>query len=165
MMFLNFLSQVLAFSPPLQHPMLFAPQPSYPPDYLDHCTIAEHQTSLLSYPSVALPHKNPTKSFWTHGSDDANPLAKEGSDGPFTTDADIVIIGSGITGVGAAYHLSEAIATTDLSLNIVMFEARDFCENHPCILSRLDDTRLSYFRFWSNWYAYPNSFTACIEIA
>lgn len=84
----------------------------------------------VSRPSVALPHENPTKSFWTHGSADANPLAAEGSDGPMTTDADIVIIGSGITGVGAAYHLSELAPAKNLPLNIVIIEARDFCESY-----------------------------------
>lgn len=56
--------------------------------------------------SASLPVPNPTKSFWidTPG---ANPLAKEGSEGILTSDADVCIIGSGITGVSAAYHLAE----------------------------------------------------------
>ena len=110
------------------------------PEHLDLTVGGQRVTSSLSHdshPSVALPHKNPTKSFWTHGSDNANPLAKEGSDGPLTKDADVVIIGSGITGIGTAYYLSEAIATTDLSLNIVVFEARDFCEIILCTLLHL----------------------------
>jgi glycine/D-amino acid oxidase-like deaminating enzyme len=62
-------------------------------------------------------------------------LAAEGSDGPFTGDADICIIGSGITGVSAAYHLALAAERGDLPradnsgpLRVVILEARDFCE-------------------------------------
>ncbi|KAF8584249.1 FAD dependent oxidoreductase [Ramaria rubella] len=91
----------------------------------------------LSSSSVSLPHNNPTKSFWTHGSQDANPLAKEGSEGPFTNDADIVIIGSGITGVGAAYHLSEVSCKNNLSLKVVILEARDFWYSAAEALKRL----------------------------
>ncbi|KAJ7923506.1 FAD dependent oxidoreductase [Mycena leptocephala] len=70
----------------------------------------------------SLPVPNPTRSFWidTPG---ANPLAAEGSDGPFVDDADICIIGSGITGVSAAYHLATA------PLRVVILEARDFWRN------------------------------------
>ncbi|KIJ65352.1 hypothetical protein HYDPIDRAFT_174844 [Hydnomerulius pinastri MD-312] len=87
---------------------------------------------------AGLPSRNPTSSFWTHSSPDANPLAREGSEGSLTTDADICIIGSGITGVGVAYHLSEAVVsaqsqlaatTTNAPLRVVILEARDFCRN------------------------------------
>ncbi|KAG6381864.1 FAD dependent oxidoreductase [Boletus reticuloceps] len=60
---------------------------------------------------AGLPSQNPTRSFWADSSPDANPLSREGSTGPLITDADVCIIGSGITGVGVAYHLSEAIET------------------------------------------------------
>lgn len=80
---------------------------------------------------AGLPSQNPTRSFWTDSSPDANPLAREGSTGALTTDADVCIIGSGITGVGAAYHLSEAIAANTVQLEaplkVVILEARDFC--------------------------------------
>ncbi|KAF8217111.1 FAD dependent oxidoreductase-domain-containing protein [Mycena galopus ATCC 62051] len=80
----------------------------------------------------SLPVTNPTRSFWIDSTPDANPLAAEGSDGPFTEDADICIIGSGITGVSAAYHLSIAaergeIPLTDKPLRVLILEARDFC--------------------------------------
>ncbi|KAJ7066125.1 FAD dependent oxidoreductase [Mycena amicta] len=79
-----------------------------------------------------LPVANPTHSFWID-SPGANPLASEGSDGPLTETADVCIIGSGITGVSAAYHLSVAVArgeipsVSDKPLRVVILEARDFC--------------------------------------
>ncbi|KAJ7181107.1 FAD dependent oxidoreductase-domain-containing protein [Mycena filopes] len=80
-----------------------------------------------------LPHPDPTHSFWTH-SPGANPLAGEGSTGALTDEADVCIIGSGITGVSAAYHLANAIAdgtfpapSEDTQLRAVILEARDFC--------------------------------------
>jgi Glycine/D-amino acid oxidases (deaminating) len=78
-----------------------------------------------------LPVPNPTRSFWidTPG---ANPLAKEGSEGPLTDDASICIIGSGITGISTAYHLSKSLAATNSNstsrpIKAVVLEARDFC--------------------------------------
>jgi glycine/D-amino acid oxidase-like deaminating enzyme len=65
-----------------------------------------------------------------YGAPDANPLARVGSTGSLTADADICIIGSGITGVSVAYHLSKLLgddATLQDALNIVILEARDFC--------------------------------------
>lgn len=82
----------------------------------------------MSQPAVSLPHANPTKSFWTHGALDANPLAREGSKGLLTADTDVVIIGAGMTGVGTAYHFSQLLKDKDLSLDIVILEARDFCK-------------------------------------
>ena len=77
-----------------------------------------------------LPSTNPTPSLWLCPG--ANPLAHEGSEGPLTVDADICIIGSGLTGVSVAYHLSEAIENhalpiSDPPLRVVILEARDFC--------------------------------------
>ncbi|TFK48505.1 FAD dependent oxidoreductase [Heliocybe sulcata] len=74
-----------------------------------------------------LPVPNPTKSFWID-SPDANPLASEGSSGSLTTDADVCIIGSGMTGISTAYHLSELLAdSSNDPLSAVVLEARDFC--------------------------------------
>ncbi|KAF8514475.1 FAD dependent oxidoreductase-domain-containing protein [Gautieria morchelliformis] len=129
MIFFEVISKVFALCSPLQlstMSILQRPPPSVPPHHYD-TIVQQDPWTLFSQPRVALPQENPTKSFWTHGSTNANPLAKEGSEGPLTTDADIVIIGSGITGVGAAYHLSTHPATADLSLNIIILEARDFC--------------------------------------
>ncbi|KAJ6556839.1 hypothetical protein DFH09DRAFT_1084546 [Mycena vulgaris] len=78
------------------------------------------------------PVPNPTRSFWID-TPHANPLAAEGSEGPFTDDADICIIGPGITGVSAAYHLFIAVergeirSAADEPLLVKILEARDFC--------------------------------------
>ncbi len=79
---------------------------------------------------AGLPVPNSTRSFWLHPSSEVNPLAKEGSQGSLSGDADICIIGSGITGISAAYHFAKAVANSDSakSLKVVVLEARDFCE-------------------------------------
>lgn len=59
---------------------------------------------ISSHPPANLPVPNPTKSFWINSTPDANPLAAEGSDGTLTSDADICIIGSGITGMQRKYY-------------------------------------------------------------
>ncbi|RXW20482.1 hypothetical protein EST38_g5370 [Candolleomyces aberdarensis] len=77
---------------------------------------------------VTLPVASPSKSFWLD-SPGANPLAKVGSEGELTTDADVCIIGSGITGVSAAYHLARLLERKGGEANrtVVILEARDFC--------------------------------------
>ncbi|KAG6889550.1 hypothetical protein C0995_016677 [Termitomyces sp. Mi166 len=79
------------------------------------------------YSSCGLPVPNSTRSFWidTPG---ANPLAKEGSEGELSVDADVCIIGSGITGVSAAYHLAKGLeARGSGPIKAVILDARDFC--------------------------------------
>jgi hypothetical protein len=80
---------------------------------------------------ITLPVHNPTKSFWADG----NALAREGSSGPLgfgdEEDVDVCIIGSGITGISALYHLRrmfEAEEEKGIERKIVILEARDFCE-------------------------------------
>lgn len=92
---------------------------------------------------AGLPSPNPTRSFWTDSSPDASPLAREGSAGSLVTSADVCIIGSGVTGVGVAYHLSEAIKTNALQspLKVVILEARDFCGYHPFAPRRVPSSR------------------------
>ncbi|KAI5887510.1 FAD dependent oxidoreductase [Schizophyllum commune H4-8] len=76
-----------------------------------------------TFQPAGLPHPNPSKSFWIDSSPDANPLAREGSEGALTLDADVCIIGSGMTGVSAAYTLSKQTP----GLKVVILEARNFC--------------------------------------
>ncbi|KAJ6480957.1 FAD dependent oxidoreductase-domain-containing protein [Mycena sanguinolenta] len=93
------------------------------------------QTPFNTYPHIPadLPQRNPTHSFWIH-SPGANPLAAEGSTGALTDVADVCIIGSGITGVSAAYHLANAVKAgrfpvphEETKVRAVILEAREFC--------------------------------------
>ncbi len=70
--------------------------------------------------SPGLPVPNPTTPFW---SIPASPIQKEGSFAALPECADVVIIGSGITGTAFARTLLD----TDGSLEVVMLEARDAC--------------------------------------
>ncbi|KAH8980511.1 FAD dependent oxidoreductase [Lactarius hatsudake] len=98
-----------------------------------HNPLQEPFQAVHSLPSdsTSFPVHNATRSFWMAGAPGANPLAREGSSGPLTTDADVCIIGSGITGVSVAYHLSELLKkdseTRSDPLSVVILEARDFC--------------------------------------
>ncbi|KAJ8489926.1 hypothetical protein ONZ51_g2654 [Trametes cubensis] len=119
--------------------------------------VLAEQRAALKRPVDALPAPlpvpNPTKSFWID-SPGANSLAKEGSDGQLTADADIAIIGSGITGVSAAYHLSRLLAdkgSIDKPIKIVILEARDFC-------SGATDEASDYSNFFSEFAAYSALF-------
>ncbi|KIM32877.1 hypothetical protein M408DRAFT_326592 [Serendipita vermifera MAFF 305830] len=89
------------------------------------------------------PVPSPTKPFWsypglsqdwpTQGDDPdgfkaTNPYAREGSEGALTQEADLVIVGSGITGVSIALELSRLVrGTSDQKMKVVILEARDFC--------------------------------------
>jgi hypothetical protein len=101
-----------------------------------------------------LPHPDPTHSFWTH-SPGANPLAGEGSTGALTDEADVCIIGSGITGVSAAYHLANAvqqgsfpIPDGETKLRAVILEARDFCKSFHPSFHRIVRFIIIIDRFW-----------------
>jgi len=87
---------------------------------------------------ATLPVPNPSHSFWVD-SPGANVLAKEGSKGNLTTEADICIIGSGITGVSAAYHLAKLFKGQDhgTPIKAVVLEARDFCEEYISLVHDL----------------------------
>ncbi|KAF7370148.1 DAO domain-containing protein [Mycena sanguinolenta] len=86
-----------------------------------------------SHKPADLPQLNPTHSFWID-SLGANPLADEGSTGTLTDAADVCIIGSGITGVSAAYHLANTVKSERFpvphqgtKVRAVILEAREFC--------------------------------------
>lgn len=99
-----------------------------------HDLLPDQSQAIFSPPpesaSDSFPVTNATRSFWMDGAPGVNPLAQAGSTGPLTADADICIIGSGITGVSVAYHLSKLLgnnATSQDALSVVVLEARDFC--------------------------------------
>ncbi|TCD71721.1 hypothetical protein EIP91_005487 [Steccherinum ochraceum] len=98
---------------------------------------SEHQVALGLPPPpgtrTPLPVANSTKAFW-FTDPNAYPAPDEGSEGPLTSDADICIIGSGVTGVSAAYHLAHAfsqdenlVAELKRPVKAIILEARDFC--------------------------------------
>lgn len=92
---------------------------------------AEHQRVLelpTSKPPPSLPVANGTLSFWLR-EPNVHPEPAHGSEGPLTSDADICIIGSGITGVSAAYHLANGFKDTEKPVKAVVLEAREFCEH------------------------------------
>ncbi|KAG6809057.1 hypothetical protein H0H92_001768 [Tricholoma furcatifolium] len=92
---------------------------------------APASNSKLDDTCSGLPVANSTHSFWIN-TPGANPLAREGSEGALTGDADVCIVGAGITGVSAAYHLARAFANETREggegpVRAVVLEARDFC--------------------------------------
>ena len=87
-----------------------------------------------SLKQATLPVPNPTRSYWlNYPSPSVNELANEGSEDLLTSKVDVCIIGSGITGVGAAYYFAEAIKKMEgdpfvnEEFRVVVVEARDFC--------------------------------------
>lgn len=97
-------------------------------------TMLRKVQGALRQAGVSLPVDNPTKSFWLD-MPGANPLADAGSTGKLTQDADVCVIGSGITGVSAAWHLSNLLHDEfrpEDKAKVVILEARKFC-THFCI--------------------------------
>lgn len=70
--------------------------------------------------SVTLPVENPTQSFWQ---DPPDPIARLRSAAEQPATADVVIVGSGITGAAVAWGL----LSEDGKREVVMLEARDAC--------------------------------------
>ncbi|CAO1630527.1 unnamed protein product [Sympodiomycopsis kandeliae] len=76
------------------------------------------------------PSKHPSPSYWLQTS--SSPSSSNGvygPDVPLEKEADVVIIGSGITGISAAYHLVHKLPPRydGQSRKVVILEARDFC--------------------------------------
>jgi hypothetical protein len=95
----------------------------------------EHQAVLelpATRPPPRLPVANATESFWLR-SPNVFPLPTHGSEGPLTTEADVCIVGSGITGVSAAYHLAKIFESSEKSVKAVILEAREFCQHVVCV--------------------------------
>ena len=93
------------------------------------------QQAVLEAPATranvpqAFPVSSPTISFWQRNLN-ITPIPTEGSEGPLSNDADICIIGSGVTGVSAAYHLAKLFSKEQPSMRpikAVILEAREFC--------------------------------------
>jgi len=74
-------------------------------------------------PSPGIPQLNASIPYWTIP---LSPISRQGHDAPLPLDADIVIIGSGITGTSVAKALLEQDRGTE-PLKIVMLDARDAC--------------------------------------
>jgi hypothetical protein len=72
---------------------------------------------------ASLPTANSTKSFWH--SDPSKVLLGHRTTAALPTQADVVIIGSGISGASAAHFLRQDDRGKDL--DIVMLEAREAC--------------------------------------
>lgn len=86
-------------------------------------------TATKTSPQKAFPVPNPTVSFWQQDLGETTPTLDYGSEGSLTTDADICIIGSGISGVSAAYHLAKTFASESAGrpVKAVILDAREFC--------------------------------------
>ena len=91
-----------------------------------------HDTTVeILDPRVSLPSLNSTTSFWLDLPPEESPLANVGSTGSLTQDADICVIGSGITGVGVVWHLVRNLQDgleDGVKMKIVLLEARQFCK-------------------------------------
>ena len=75
-----------------------------------------------------LPVPHPTESFWLHSSPGCNPLADYGRTSPLPQQVDILIIGSGISGISTLYHLIQGLRNSSRSVTkIAVLEARQFC--------------------------------------
>lgn len=75
-----------------------------------------------------LPVPHPTESFWLHSSPNCNPLANHGRTSPLPQQVDILIIGSGISGISTLHHLVQGLRKSSRSVtNIAVLEARQFC--------------------------------------
>ncbi|KNE58782.1 hypothetical protein AMAG_04334 [Allomyces macrogynus ATCC 38327] len=88
------------------------------------CTLRRSYYSLLPTrrtSTMAVPSPNPVPSFWFP---EEHPLKNFRSTPDLPRDADVAIIGSGITGASALYHLT----TMAPHLRVVMLDARDVCE-------------------------------------
>ncbi|RDL37658.1 uncharacterized protein BP5553_05091 [Venustampulla echinocandica] len=80
-------------------------------------------TGADAYGQASLPTANPTKSFWHR--DPSKVLFGHRTTPSLPTEADVVVIGSGIAGASAAHFLRADFRGKDL--DIVMLEAREAC--------------------------------------
>lgn len=80
--------------------------------------------------SPGIPVQNSSVPFWTVPN---SPIAQHGADKELPEDADVVIIGSGITGASIAKTILE---NSESPIRVVMLEARDACSGASgrCVL-------------------------------
>lgn len=116
--------------------------PAQQMSYIDNPTkLFSHFPASL--PPSAPPHKSPLTSYWLHNF--VSPLTKRNSEGAVPETADVVIIGSGITGTCAATRLVDQVlasaevlgdqsATSTQQLAVLMLEARDFSSGATGVL-------------------------------
>jgi len=88
--------------------------------------------------SPGIPELNSSLPFWTIPN---SPIARHGADKELPQDADVVIIGSGISGTAVArtlleLHLQKHEHHTGSKIKVVMLEARDACSGATgrCVL-------------------------------
>ena len=99
----------------------------------EHDQVIQTLEIPTSLPEAVLPVPNPTQSFWLDiGNDPQFDLAKTGSTGPLSPEADICIIGSGSSGISAVYHLSKLLKDCGNPTSITLLEAREFCRLQFC---------------------------------
>lgn len=83
--------------------------------------------STVDRPGVGFPHPHPTLSFWLQGTRN-NALIGHRTTDTIPSDADVVIIGAGMSGAATAYHILKGHDSTRGSLpNVLILEAREAC--------------------------------------
>ena len=76
---------------------------------------------------VGFPHPKPTLSFWLQGTRN-NPLIGHRTTEDIPNEADVVIIGAGMSGVATAYHVLKGHDPAKGGLpRVVILEAREVC--------------------------------------
>jgi len=82
---------------------------------------------IIDGSGVGFPHPKPSLSFWLQGTRN-NPLIGHRTTEAIPTNADVVVIGAGMSGAATAYHLFEGHdpARGDLP-KVVVLEAREAC--------------------------------------
>ena len=90
-------------------------------------SLLSHFPSSGSIPPSSPPNPSPLHSFWT--ANYQSPLSNRGEHDPLPEEADVVVIGSGLTGVCAVDQLVEELIQKKegRKVKIVVLEAREFC--------------------------------------
>jgi hypothetical protein len=89
-------------------------------NYFIYPNFSKMVTQTVNAGRAGLPSENPTASFWL--SQPSGFLLGHKTTPSLPSTADVIIIGSGISGASAAYHLAQ-----DGSHDVLMLEAREAC--------------------------------------